>query len=199
MPFKLTLAASQEAHGPQNSPNLLTCHLKVLRRIISKIDFLKFENFFSSILTWRLQQKWQKFLALWVDPNKKIQNLAFKALFWKSERSKSPSTLVFDSPEIFFDLMAQSACPTNMKIHIFYAFLMIFAKKAVCIQEGFLNPGVNQRGLRQDQMFFIFEFFVKKPFKRTISHLFCTKTHGIIFVYIRCKNRKNSIFRRFPK
>ena len=156
MPFKLTLAASQEAHGPQNSPNLLTCHLKVLRCIISKINFLKFENFFQASLHGGYSRNGGNFLICGLTQTKKIQNLAFKALFWKSERSKSPSTLVFDSPEIFFDLMAQSACPTNMKIHIFYAFLMIFAKKAVCIQEGFLNPGVNQRGLRQDQKVFHF-------------------------------------------
>ena len=48
-----------------------------------------------------------------------IQNIAFKALFWKSERSKSPPTLLFDSPDIFCDIIAQSRCPTNTKTHWF--------------------------------------------------------------------------------
>ena len=124
-------------------------------------QFFEVWNFFQASLHGGYSRNGGNFLICGLTQTKKIQNLAFKALFWKSERSKSPSTLVFDSLEIFFDLMAQSACPTNMKIHIFYAFLMIFAKKAVCIQEGFLNPGVNQRGLRQYQIFFFFEFFVK--------------------------------------
>ena len=87
----------------------------IRRSTISKINFLKFEKIFSTTLTWRIQQKCWKLLALWVDPIKKIENLAFKALFYKSQQSKSPSRLVFDSPERFCDFITQPRCPTNVK------------------------------------------------------------------------------------
>ena len=136
MSFKLTLTASQEAHGPQNSPNLLTCHLKVLRRTISKINFLKFENFFQASLHGDYSRNGGNFLFCGLTQTKKSKILRLKHYFGNLNGQSLRLHLFLTPPKYFFDLMAQSACPTNMKIHIFYAFLMIFAKKAVCTQEG---------------------------------------------------------------